>query len=435
VRSFGAELRKAIARARDFDVAVYGATGFTGRLVSRYLVRRAGAYARIALAGRSVERLERLRSQIASELPLDNQPSVVLADAADDDSLRALASRSRAVVSVVGPYARLGTPLVQACVACGAHYVDINGETPWVRGVIDELHGAAMSAGVRIVPNCGYSVLSDLGVLFTVRAVRRAFGTPARAVSSLVHFNGRLSGGTLATGIALDRLPASVQVERRDPFLLGGAPSGGPRPEDADPAAARYEAALGAWSAPFWMASISTRVVRRSFGLLRETALDEPYAVDFAYREAALARDEGVARNLATPMAPPEQRQRLIDRGRLPGPGEGPSAEARASSWFRSYFLGESTDGRRLLTSISGGDPGYEETSKIVGEAALLLALEHDALPASGACGGVLTPAVALGGALLDRLDGCGLRFAVRGTDLADDLPRMVADDFVRPIA
>ena len=423
-----------LARARDFDVAVYGATGFTGRLVSRYLVRRAGAYARIALAGRSVERLERLRSQIASELPLDNQPSVVVADAADDDSLRALASRSRAVVSVVGPYARLGTPLVQACVACGAHYVDINGETPWVRGVIDDLHGAAMSPACESCPTAG-TPCSPTSACYSPYALSAAPWTPARAVSSLVHFNGRLSGGTLATGIALDRLPASVQVERRDPFLLGGAPSGGPRPEDADPAAARYEAALGAWSAPFWMASISTRVVRRSFGLLRETALDEPYAVDFAYREAALARDEGVARNLATPMAPPEQRQRLIDRGRLPGPGEGPSAEARASSWFRSYFLGESTDGRRLITSISGGAPGYEETSKIVGEAALLLALEHDALPASGACGGVLTPAVALGGALLDRLDGCGLRFAVRGTDLADDLPRMVADDFVRPIA
>ena len=189
----------------------------------------------------------KLRSQIASELPLDNQPSVVVADAADDDSLRALASRSRAVVSVVGPYARLGTPLVQACVACGAHYVDINGETPWVRGVIDDLHGAAMSAGVRIVPNCGYSVLSDLGVLFTVRAVRRAFGTPARAVSSLVHFNGRLSGGTLATGIALDRLPASVQVERRDPFYSAARrPAGhGPRTRIRPPRDTRRRSALG----------------------------------------------------------------------------------------------------------------------------------------------------------------------------------------------
>ena len=159
-----------------------------------------------------------------------------------------------------------------------------------------------------------------------------------------------------------------------------------------------------------------------------------PYAVDFAYREAALARDEGVARNLATPMAPPEQRQRLIDRGRLPGPGEGPSAEARANSWFRSYFLGESTDGRRLLTSISGGDPGYEETSKIVGEAALLW-------PSSMTRCRRVARAVASSRRQSPSVERCSIGWTDAGSacrarpDLADDLPRMVADDFVRPIA
>jgi len=391
--------------------------------------RAEAAEARVAaLHAASSEQTAQMRGELEAA-----HKRLLRAEAAEAESRAACASGITALPTVALSAVRAGAPTAIALTLDAPIAGD--GTSEATEADSDGTEHRDDAEGQEETPATAHSPPAASPSAAEVEAMRRRFGEDARSVRSFMHFNGRLSGGTLATGIALDRLPASVQVERRDPFLLGGAPSGGPRPEDADPAAARYEAALGAWSAPFWMASISTRVVRRSFGLLRETALDEPYAVDFAYREAALARDEGVARNLATPMAPPEQRQRLIDRGRLPGPGEGPSAEARASSWFRSYFLGESTDGRRLLTSISGGDPGYEETSKIVGEAALLLALEHDALPASGACGGVLTPAVALGGALLDRLDGCGLRFAVRGTDLADDLPRMVADDFVRPIA
>ena len=360
------------AGARDLSVVLYGASGFTGRLVAHYLAARGGT-GRIGLAGRCRQKLEAVAAETARA---GWEPDVLVAEADDHAALSALAARTRVVLSTAGPYALCGTPLVAACLAAGTDYVDINGEVPWMRGLVDRFDADAARADVRIVPSCGYSVPSDLGTLAAVQAMRRRFGEEARSVQSFMHFNGRLSGGTMATGILLDDATDAVQAARRDPFLLGGAPPGGARPEDGDPCGASYEPALDAWCAPFWMSAIDSRVVRRSHQLFREaqpTAGGEPasgepaggavgghgcndlgghgYGRDFGYRERAVARDEAVARGLAAPMAEVERRKRLIARGKLPAPGQGPSAEVRARSWFRLFLLGASESGRCRLPS------------------------------------------------------------------------------------
>ena len=413
----------AMAR-RALDVVVYGASGFTGRLVAQYLASRAPTL-RLGLAGRSLERLRATRDEVAAVTGNSEwRPALLSASADDDAALCRVAASTSVVLSTAGPFTLCGTPVVKACVEEGTDYVDVNGEVPWMRQLVDRFDGPASAKGVRIVPSCGYSVPSDLGTLFTVHALARRYGERARDVRGYMQFHGRLSGGTLATGLLLDAAPPDVQARRRDPFALGGMPSGGARPEDADAAAAAFDATVGCWTAPFWMAPITSRVVRRSHALFREAAgarnVGCGYGPAFGYRELALAKDESVARNLATPLPQPERRARLIAQGRLPSPGQGPSAEMRAKSWFRLFLVGHSDSGRAVLAEVSGGDPGYTETSKMVSEAALLLALRRDELPSlqrgagatgPGGDGGVLTPAFALGLPLLRALHEGGIRF------------------------
>ena len=244
-----------------------------------------------------------------------------------------------------------------------------------------------------------------------------------------MQFNGRLSGGTMATGLLLDRASEVEQAQRKDPFLLGGAPTGGvARPEDLDVADAALDGQLGCWTAPFWMASISSRVVRLSHELFRQHG-GIGYGADFGYSERALARDESVARNMAGELPAPERRERLIARGKLPSPGQGPSADVRAKSWFRLLLLGTAEDGRPLLTQVSGRDPGYDETSKMVSEAAMQLA-ERRELPAlargEGGVGGVLTPAFALGAPLLRQLNSRGVTFRQHAAESEGEVAAIV---------
>ena len=229
-------------RARELDVVVYGATGFTGRLIASYLARRGGGL-RVGLAGRSFERLSGVRTEAEVGSAPGWDPPLLAAAADDADALAALAARTRVIISAAGPFTECGTTLVGACVRAGTDYVDINGEVPWVRGVIDAFDEAAASSGTFVVPCCGYTVPADLGVLHAVQALGARHGAPARAVRTFMQFNGRLSGGTMATGILLDTAAEPVQAARREPFLLGGAPSGlgAPRPEDTDPAGAESD--------------------------------------------------------------------------------------------------------------------------------------------------------------------------------------------------
>ena len=461
---------------RTHDIVLYGASGFTGRLVARYLAKNGGSGLRIALAGRNTDRLRLVRDEAAAASGSGSwDPPLVACSSDDHEGLLALAASTSVVISTAGPFSLCGTPLVGACAASATDYVDINGETPWVRSLIDRFDGMAAENGARIVPNCGYTVPSDLAAHHAAQLLAERHGLPASRVRSLVQFNGRLSGGTLLTGILLDEASASVQAARRDPFLLGGSPVGGARPEDADPTAAEYDASLGVWTAPFWMADISSRIVRRSSALFQEAAASTGtgansstangaaprcyYADDFHFRERALAKDESVARNLAMPTPPPETRQRLIERGKLPTPGHGPSAEVRERSWFRNFvvceaaYVGERSGGSGggsgsgggggaplVLTSVRGGDPGYEETSKMVAEAALLLTRWRDAPPDTprqglrmgGRVGGVLTPAFAFGEGLRTVLHERGVEFVEHvppeGSTVGDELRRLAAE-------
>lgn len=399
------------------DLVVYGATGFTGRLVAAYLRRSAPSGLRWALAGRDAARLEAVATEIEAQPGLaagvGAAPVSVLGGCdADEASAARIAGETRAVLSTAGPFSKYSDALVGACAAGGVSYVDINGEIPWVARVIERHDEAARASGALIVPNCGFdSVPSDLCALRATRLLADGTGSACVSVQGVMHMTGAMSGGTIETGLEMERL---YPGELRQPFRLGGASRlarGGEDPSDADPSEERYDGTLRRWLAPFGMARINTRVVRRSAG-----ELDAYVNVDasrFRYREEQLSPAGGraaakMAKNAAIP---PEKLRALVEAGRLPKPGGGPSAEKRAASAFTALALARAADGSAAACGLSGGDPGYDETAKMVAEAALCLVAEERAeLPAAARGGsGVLTPAAALGGVLERRLGGAGL--------------------------
>ena len=369
------------------DIIVYGATGFTGSLVAAYLSKTPGL--RWAVAGRSRAKLETLAASLAGA-PAPPQEAVVASPSDAPTDAETLASAARVVLSTAGPFSLYSDAVVAACARAGAHYVDIDGEVPWVRRVIDRDHAAAADSGAVIVPNCGFdSVPSDLGVLLATRKAG-----PGAALQGHATMKGAMSGGTIATGILMAKnFPGDVA----DACLLGGDPAvvNGDVVAAVAPTAARPY-----WLAPFGMAPINTRVVRRSGELLG-------YGAGFSYDEYAVAPSEAAASKMAKNAAvPPDALQRLVDRGRLFAPGAGPDAATRAASSFRLDVVDAATND--LLASVSGGDPGYDETAKMVSEAALALA---DGAPPPRAGGGVWTPAAALGTVLVDRLRAAGMGF------------------------
>ncbi len=405
----------------NYDVVVYGATGFTGRLVAEYLVNTYGVDGSLswAMAGRSETKLREVAAQIGAEdVPL------LVADSDDSDSLRALAESARVVCTTVGPYALYGSELVAACAESGTHYCDLTGEVQWMRRMIEAHDEAAVATGARIVHNCGFdSIPSDLGTLFLQNAMLQAHGVPAKQVKLRVNgFSGALSGGTVASMINLMEEAARNPRLRRtlaDPYSLN--PEGSPRGEDHnDQTGAIYDRDFQRWTLPFIMAAINTRVVRRSNALL-----DCAYGEDFGYDEAMLAPPgmSGVrARLTATAMStgtialaiPPF---RAVAKKFLPSPGEGPSAEEREKGYFDIYLYGRHPEDADcdLIARVQGDrDPGYGSTSKMLAESAVCLA--QDELD-SGA--GFLTPAAAMGERLIERLEAsAGLQFT-----LEDELP------------
>jgi short subunit dehydrogenase-like uncharacterized protein len=364
--------------------------------------------------------------------------------AADADGALSIAERGRVVISTAGPFAEVGSPLVAACAATGTDYVDTTGETPWVRGVIDRHDDEARANGALIVPMCGFdSVPSDLIARAAAERLLRECGVRARRVRTYISMVGRASGGTIETGI---RLARDFREEYGDPFLLGGADGarGARCAEDRDVVDAALDPQWGVWTAPFGMAKINTRVVRRSAALsLARDGARSPYADDFAYSEVAVAQSEGAARRAAkTAAIGHEVLSALVARGRLPRPGEGPSASDRAAARYKFTAVAEAeaeaeteaeveaeaeaeavgargggvSGARRRAVTVEGRDGGYEDTAAMVGEAALLL-LEPDAREAMPR-GGVFTPSAAFGDALRQRLDVQGVRF-----DLIAPLP------------
>ena len=409
----------------DLDLVLLGATGFAGRLVAGHLAEHAPADLRVGLAGRDLGRLTAVRDGLpgaAADWPL------VVADTGDVASLEALAARARVVATTAGPYAGRGLALVESCARAGTDYADLTGEVLFVRDSIDAAHETAVTSGARIVHACGFdSIPSDLGVLLLHEAAVEAGAGGLRDTTYvLTGVRGGVSGGTIASGLGqLEQTrsdPARARVAR-DPYAL--SPDRAAEPDRhggrpwSDTAGPLHDEASGRWVAPFVMAPFNTRIVRRSDALLGHA-----YGPDFRYREVVatgrgpmgavaagaltavlgvggMAASIGPVRSLAGPF--------------LPAAGEGPDERTRATGFFRVEVHSSTDDGSRYVAEVSAqGDPGYAATAVMLGESALCLALDRDSSPPAS---GVLTPATALGGALVDRLRAAG--FTMRARRLA----------------
>ena len=400
---------------RDHDVVVYGATGFVGELVAGHLADHAPREVRIALAGRSPEKLEKVRGRLGVDWP------VIVADAADSEALARLASRTRVVLTTVGPYAKYGRALAHACAANGTDYADLTGEVLFARDSIDANHELARSTGARIVHSCGFdSVPSDIGVhVLHQRIAADDAGDLTDTTMVVTSLKGGLSGGTIDSmrnqldEVRADRDRARIAAR---PYSLSPDRSKEPelgRQEDTITLPGRaVDASLRGHLAPFVMASYNTRVVRRSNALLGYA-----YGRTFRYREVmsvgtsplspALASltKVGLGALVAGLSLPPTRF--LLDR-LLPKPGDGPSEKARRAGHLTVDIFTTTTTGARYKARFKvQGDPGYAATAVMLGEAGLALALNRDALPPSG--GGVLTPATGIGDAYVERLRAAGI--------------------------
>jgi len=384
---------------RQYDLALFGATGFTGGLTAEYLAANAPEGLRWALVGRNRAKLEAVRSRLAAASPAAPAPDLLEADAADAAALAKVAEAARVVITTVGPYALYGGPLVAACAAAGTDYVDLTGEPEFVDRMWIEHHAEAQRTGARLVHCCGFdSIPHDLGAYFTVQRLPQ--GVPLK-VNGYVRSNASFSGGTYHSainGFARARQTIGAAKERR---------RGEPRPSGREIHSAglgiRRDSELGGWVVP--LPTIDGAIVRRSAAAL------ERYGPDFTYGHHMLAKRLstiaalGVGVGTVAALAPlPPTRKLLL---KIKSPGEGPDAAERAKSWFKVKFVGEG-GGERVVTEVSGGDPGYGETSKMLAESALCLAF--DELPESA---GQVTTAEAMGDALLARLQNAGISFRV----------------------
>ncbi|MBE2254483.1 MAG: saccharopine dehydrogenase NADP-binding domain-containing protein [Myxococcus sp.] len=401
---------------RTWDLVLFGATGFTGALVAEYLSQHAPPEVRIALAGRNRDKLDEVKRGLGAA---GARFGVLLGDSADPASLRAIAEATRVLCTTVGPYAKYGLPLVEVCARAGTHYCDLTGEPQFMRRSIDLADDLAKASGARIVHTCGFdSIPSDLGLL-TLHEFAKSRGLSGRFkhVAVAVSLKGGFSGGTVASllhGVEEAMADRAVRRLMGDPYAL--SPDRAKEPDlgrQRDLAAVRYDDLLETWTAPFVMASVNTRVVRRSNALLGYL-----YGRELEYREVTSLRKglkglaygamltAGMGALLASQAFKPT---RALARRLLPKPGEGPDKAARDAGSFKFRFEGETVEGERLHAKVVGtSDPGYGETAKMLSHAALCLAQDEAKLPPRA---GVLTPATALGMPLVERLRGAGMTF------------------------
>ncbi|MDP3971810.1 MAG: saccharopine dehydrogenase NADP-binding domain-containing protein [Candidatus Nanopelagicales bacterium] len=397
---------------REFDVVVYGASGFVGRLVAEYLAKHAPAGTKIGLAGRSERRLSEVRAGLpaaARDWP------ILIADAHDGAALRAMAARTTAIATTVGPYIRYGFDLAAACAETGTHCADLTGEVLFARECIDQLDETARATGARLVNSCGFdSIPSDLSVLMAYEYARdHGLGELEEVTLYVMDMKGGLSGGTVdsarATAEKIRKHPELRKI-LRDPYSL--SPDRAHEPSGSSPATTTlaYSREVGGWVGPFIMAEHNVRVVRRSNALF-----DWAYGRNFRYREvvrhgpgplapaAAIGTAVGL-RGIFIGMALSPTRA-VLDR-MLPAPGEGPSREQREAGRFLIEVRAGTSSGNTVVVRFGArADPGYLATSIMLGESALCLALDGLRLPNRS---GVLTPATAMGDPLVDRLRAAG---------------------------
>lgn len=384
--------------SRELGIIVYGATGYTGRLVCEYLNGQYGVNGDVkwAMAGRSKDKLIAVRD----ELGLSEDIPLVVADADNPDSIREMVARTTVLLTTVGPYQLYGSDLVAACASAGTDYVDLCGEPAWMHEMIAAHSDAARASGARIVFSCGFdSIPFDLGVWFLQQAAQERFGAPMPRVKGRVRImKGTFSGGTLAsfkaTMAAAAKQPEMVKV-LMDPFALTEGHVGVEQPSGMAPV---YEEELQSWSAPFVMATINTKNIHRSNFLL-----GHPYGEDFVYDEMLLTGPGQQGEKMAVAVA--EDKSMAEDPRQ---PGEGPSKEERDAGHYDVLFVGSNAQGQTIKAGVKGDkDPGYGSTSKMIAESAVCLLENPGNVP-----GGIYTPAPAMGGLLVKRLQkNAGLTF------------------------
>ncbi len=403
---------------RKYDIVVWGASGFTGKLVVEYLHRRYtnGGDLAWAIAGRNEQKLQ----QVLSELSISsNAPDILIADSHDADSLRQLARSTKVVLTTVGPYALYGSELVGACVENGTHYCDLSAEIHWLRQMMDKHQSAAEKTGARIVHACGFdSIPSDLGVQFLQKHAISEYGAPCTRINLFVKaIKGGGSGGTIASGLnALDESRKNKDAARVmiDPYSLN--PEGERHgPDGRDQRGVEYNELIDSWTAPFVMAIINMRIVRRSNALMNYA-----YGKNFEYAESMLSghgakgwlKSAGMTAGMGGFILASSfslTRSMLIEK-LIPKPGEGPGKLERENGFFNLLLIGQLNDGSLIKARVTGDrDPGYGSTSKMLSESAVCLA--KDEIPVGG---GFWTTASAMGDLLRQRMiDNAGLTFAI----------------------
>ncbi|HSX56853.1 MAG TPA: saccharopine dehydrogenase NADP-binding domain-containing protein [Sphingomonas sp.] len=386
--------------ARELDLIVYGATGFTGRLVAEYLGQRYGdGTVKWAMAGRSLTKLQQVRDEIGAPAATP----LIAANSDDPASLRAMTERAKVVISTVGPYQLYGNDLIAACVETGTGYVDLCGEPNWMHDMIAQHDAAAKASGARIVFSCGFdSIPFDLGVWTVQQAAIAKFGEPAPRVKGRVRkMQGTFSGGTFASGkataAAAAKNPAVFKV-LLDPFALTPGFTGPDQPKGIMP---EYDEAVGGWVAPFMMAVINTKNIHRTNFLAHH-----PYGRDFRYDEMMVAPGLG---ELGKAAADAIAKMNPMNSDKGPAPGEGPSKEEREAGFYEIDFIAEMPSGERLTATVTGDrDPGYGSTCKMIAESALCLLRDVDG------GGGIWTPGALMAEPLKARLEAnAGLTFTV----------------------
>ena len=384
---------------RDYEVVVYGASGYTGRLVAEYLAQQyPGGELKWAMAGRSLEKLAAVRA----EMGIPDSIALVAVDSDDAESVKAMVASTKVVITTVGPYQKYGNELIKQCAALGTDYVDLCGEPGWMHETIAAHSEAAKASGARIVHSCGFdSIPFDLGVFHFQQHAKAVTGAPVERVKGRVRaMNGSFSGGTKAsldaTMAAAAANPDVIKV-LMDPFSLSEGFHGPAQPADNEP---KYDDELKSWAAPFIMATINTKNIHRSNFLMGHA-----YGEGFAYDEMVLTGDGDQGKAAADWVAKDDSFAKSDLK-----PGDGPTKEERENGNYDVLFSGMGSNGEMLITSVSGDrDPGYGSTSKMLAEAALCL-LHNPGL----ASGGVWTPAAAMGSALIERLEAnAGLAFKV----------------------
>lgn len=402
---------------RKFDVIVFGATGFTGRLVAEYLNTAYGVGGDLAwaMAGRSLARL----TQVRDALGIDAALPLLVADARDGAALAALVAQARVVITTVGPYQQHGEALVRACARAGTDYVDLCGEPGWMAQMIPRLQGPAVASGARIVFSCGFdSIPFDLGVVFLQGQAQARLGAPLVRVHGRVKvMKGGFSGGTAASLIAtLEAAGRDAALARTlvDPFALTPGFRGPPQPDDRT---AAWDDLAQSWTGPFVMAPINTKNVHRTHALR-----GHPWGRDFTYSERMLTGTGAAGERRAKALARTARLQdwllrlaparALIRRFVLPQPGQGPGQAQRDSGRYEVVFVGQTASGQTLRATVRGDrDPGYGSTCKLISESALCLLQDVDRTMTPG---GVWTPGAAMGLTLVRRLqERAGLQFAV----------------------